>query len=65
MQDDNVRVSAIIVEHPPVKPALGYRFDFKDRAIAFSGDMKSSVICLSGGGPKARTSAAYPAPSRR
>ncbi len=38
MQDDNVRVSAIIVEHPPVKPALGYRFDFHDRSIAFSGD---------------------------
>ena len=37
-QDDNVRVSSIIVEHPPVKPALGYRFDFKDRSIAFSGD---------------------------
>jgi ribonuclease BN (tRNA processing enzyme) len=37
-QDDNVKVSAIIVEHPPVKPALGYRFDFHDRSIAFSGD---------------------------
>jgi ribonuclease BN (tRNA processing enzyme) len=37
-EDDNVKVSAIIVEHPPVKPALGYRFDFKDRSIAFSGD---------------------------
>jgi ribonuclease BN (tRNA processing enzyme) len=37
-QDDNVKVAAIIVEHPPVKPALGYRFDFKDRSIAFSGD---------------------------
>ena len=37
-QDDNVKVTAIIVEHPPVKPALGYRFDFKDRSIAFSGD---------------------------
>ena len=36
--DDNVKVSAILVEHPPVKPALGYRFDFKDRSIAFSGD---------------------------
>ena len=34
IQDDNVKVSAIIVEHPPVKPALGYRFDFKDRSIA-------------------------------
>ena len=37
-QDENVKVSAILVEHPPVKPALGYRFDFKDRSIAFSGD---------------------------
>jgi ribonuclease BN (tRNA processing enzyme) len=42
-QDDNVKVSAIIVEHPPVKPALGYRFDFKDRSIAFSGDTAASV----------------------
>jgi ribonuclease BN (tRNA processing enzyme) len=42
MQDDNVKVSAIIVEHPPVKPALGYRFDFKDRSIAFSGDTAPS-----------------------
>ena len=41
-QDDNVKVSAIIVEHPPVKPALGYRFDFKDRSIAFSGDTAAS-----------------------
>jgi ribonuclease BN (tRNA processing enzyme) len=37
-RDDNVKVSAVIVNHPPVKPALGYRFDFKDRSIAFSGD---------------------------
>jgi len=38
MQDDVVKVSSIVVEHPPVKPSLGYRFDFKDRSIAFSGD---------------------------
>jgi ribonuclease BN (tRNA processing enzyme) len=41
-QDDNVKVSAVVVEHPPVKPALGYRFDFKDRSIAFSGDTAAS-----------------------
>ena len=41
-QDDNVKVSAVVVEHPPVKPALGYRFDFKDRSIAFSGDTAPS-----------------------
>ena len=40
--DDNVKVAAIVVEHPPVKPSLGYRFDFKDRSIAFSGDTAPS-----------------------
>lgn len=38
MADDNVKVTAAVVQHPPVKPALGYRFDFHDRSIAFSGD---------------------------
>ncbi len=41
-QDDNVKVSAVVVEHPPVKPAFAYRFDFKDRSIAFSGDTAAS-----------------------
>lgn len=38
MQDDTVKVTSVVVNHPPVKPALGYRFDFHDRSIAFSGD---------------------------
>lgn len=38
MQDNNVKVTAALVEHPPVRPAFAYRFDFRDRAIAFSGD---------------------------
>ena len=38
MQDDLVRVTAALVKHPPVTPAFGYRFDFPDRSIAFSGD---------------------------
>lgn len=42
MQDDNLRVSATIVPHPPVRPAFSYRFDFKDRSIAFSGDTAPS-----------------------
>jgi ribonuclease BN (tRNA processing enzyme) len=42
MQDDNVKVTAAIVEHPPVKPALAYRFDFTDRSIVFSGDTAPS-----------------------
>jgi ribonuclease BN (tRNA processing enzyme) len=38
MQDENVKVASVLVQHPPVKPAYGYRFDFPDRSIAFSGD---------------------------
>lgn len=38
MEDENVKVTAVPVQHPPVVPAYGYRFDFKDRSIAFSGD---------------------------
>lgn len=38
MQDENVKVTSVLVQHPPVTPAYGYRFDFPDRSIAFSGD---------------------------
>jgi ribonuclease BN (tRNA processing enzyme) len=34
-QDENVKVTSVLVQHPPVAPALGYRFDFPDRSIAF------------------------------
>ena len=37
-RDENVKISAAIVQHPPVRPALAYRFDFQDRSIVFSGD---------------------------
>jgi ribonuclease BN (tRNA processing enzyme) len=46
MQDENVKVSAILVEHPPVKPALAYRFDFKDRSIAFSGTAPLEAVAV-------------------
>jgi ribonuclease BN (tRNA processing enzyme) len=35
---EDVKVTAVLVQHPPVTPAYGYRFDFEDRSIAFSGD---------------------------
>jgi len=47
MQDDNVKVSATIVQHPPVTPSFGYRFDFKDRSIVFSGDTAPSEAVAS------------------
>jgi ribonuclease BN (tRNA processing enzyme) len=41
-RDDNVTVRCALVEHPPVKPALAYRFDSPDRSIVISGDTKRS-----------------------
>src|SRR5262245_24536315 len=37
-QDDNLKVAAGVVDHPPVTPAFGYRFDAADRSIVISGD---------------------------
>jgi ribonuclease BN (tRNA processing enzyme) len=38
LQDANVKVTAALVRHPPVVPALAYRFDAADRSIVVSGD---------------------------
>src|SRR6185312_13618027 len=38
MYDDNIKVTAALVQHPLVKPAFAYRFDCPDRSIVFSGD---------------------------
>ncbi|MFB0833664.1 MBL fold metallo-hydrolase [Arthrobacter halodurans] len=37
-EDDLVRVSAVLVDHPPVRPALAFRFDTEAGSITFSGD---------------------------
>jgi ribonuclease BN (tRNA processing enzyme) len=37
-EDDRVRVSATLVAHAPVFPALAFRFDTDDGSIVFSGD---------------------------
>jgi ribonuclease BN (tRNA processing enzyme) len=42
MQDENVKVTAALVEHPPVEPAFAYRFDCPDRSIVISGDSRPS-----------------------
>ena len=41
-QDENVRVTAAVVQHPPMTPAFAYRFDARDRSVVISGDTSRS-----------------------
>ena len=42
MRDENVKVTCALVAHPPVTPAIAYRFDTSDRSIVISGDTNRS-----------------------
>src|SRR5688500_15975676 len=42
MRDENVKVTAALVNHPPVTPAFAYRFDAADRSFVISGDTTPS-----------------------
>ena len=39
---DGLRVTAFPVDHRPVSPAVGYRFDYKGRSVVISGDTVQS-----------------------
>ena len=61
LQDETVRVTAALVDHPPVVPAFGYRFDAADRSIVISGDTRRSdaVVKLAQGADVLVHSAVY------
>jgi ribonuclease Z len=40
LERDGVTVSAFLVEHDPVKPAFGYRFEGGGRSVVVSGDTR-------------------------
>ncbi|MBI2529492.1 MAG: MBL fold metallo-hydrolase [Candidatus Rokubacteria bacterium] len=42
METGGVRVSAFLVEHDPVRPAFGFRFDGGGRSVVISGDTRPS-----------------------
>ena len=42
VDDGKVKVTAAVVDHPPMSPALAYRFDCPDRSIVISGDTRPS-----------------------
>jgi ribonuclease Z len=42
---DGLKVTAFAVPHPPIVPAVGYRFDYQGRSVVVSGDtMKSANL---------------------
>jgi ribonuclease Z len=44
LEEDGVKITAFEVDHRPVAPAVGYRFDYKGRSVVISGD---TVPCQS------------------
>ena len=42
LEEEGMKVRAVLVKHPPVVPAFGYRFDASDRSIVVSGDTAPS-----------------------
>ena len=62
MSDDHMKVSAILVDHPPVVPAFAYRFDAHDRSIVISGDTAPSpnLVKLAAGADVLVHSVMYP-----
>ena len=38
IRDKDLKVTAFSVDHSPVEPAVGYRFDYKGRSVVISGD---------------------------
>ena len=42
VKDDNLTVTAALVDHPPIEKAFAYRFDAPDRSIVISGDTAPS-----------------------
>ena len=42
INDGGNRITAFAVDHGPVKPAVGYRFDYKGRSVVLSGDTAPS-----------------------
>ena len=51
LDDPNVKVTAAVVDHPPLTPAFAYRFDAADRSIVISGDTRpaDAVVALARG----------------
>jgi ribonuclease Z len=43
LEADGLKVTAFEVDHDPIRPAVGYRFDWKGRSVVISGDTAMSA----------------------
>lgn len=43
---DGLTVTSVPVDHSPVDPAVGYRFDYKGRSVTISGDTKKTQALI-------------------
>jgi ribonuclease Z len=46
LDEGGLRVTAFAVDHAPVSPAVGYRFDFAGRSVVVSGDARKSASVI-------------------
>jgi ribonuclease Z len=42
LDEQGLKVTAFLVDHGPVKPAFGYRVDYRGHSVALSGDTRAS-----------------------
>jgi len=47
LEKDGLKVTAFRVNHGPIEPSVGYRFDYKGRSIVLSGDTSKSEVLTS------------------
>ena len=48
LADGDLTITAIPVNHAPIFPAVGYRFDYKGRSLVISGDTAASPVLAKG-----------------
>jgi ribonuclease Z len=48
LDDSGLKITAIRVDHGPIKPAVAYRFDYQGRSVVISGDTSKSAALARG-----------------
>ena len=48
LEDGQLRITAIEVDHAPIEPAYAYRFDYKGRSVVVTGDLKYHAALIKG-----------------